>query len=308
MNDRRSIDNDIDADFVQASISLCICTMNRPDDLDRCLKAVFQSSILPDEVIVSDDSLDSQPAQSVVANYPGVIYQQGPRRGLSPNRNACIRASKGSHIIFIDDDVCVPPNFFATARKIIDRCDDRAIVTGYEIKHGEKTEKVVPHNLDFWGLQRVPVRDDYRAIVINSTIFPRRLFQQASFDENLRYGSEEIDMAVHAVAMGYRIVYDNSLYVDHYPSPINREQYQQFIHASRLYATLKSYWQYERSAFKALAYLLLAPLQLAGSSFRRNGLRGLRESFNSIALAGRYLLTYLTGLERANKSQFKLIR
>jgi glycosyltransferase involved in cell wall biosynthesis len=262
--------------------------MNRPDDLNRCLASVFQNSEKPDEVIVSDDSPDSQSTQAVVAKYPEVFYQQGPRRGLSPNRNACIQHSKSSHIIFIDDDVCVPPEFFATARKIIDSSDEQTIITGYEMKHIESIQKVVPHNADFWGLQRIPVCNEYRAIVINSTIFPRSLFQQALFDENLRYGSEEIDLARHAVALGYRIFYRDSLYVDHYPSPINREQYKQFVHASRLYVTTKNYWKYERSVFKTLAYIVLAPLQLAGSAFRRGDARGVWESFKSTALACHY--------------------
>ncbi|MFM7440589.1 MAG: hypothetical protein ACKO2V_18665, partial [Snowella sp.] len=99
-----------------------------------------------------------------------------------------------------------------------------------------------------------------------------------------------IDIAKHAVARGYRIFYDDSLYVDHYPSPINREEYKQFVHASRLYVTAKSYWQYERSFFKTFAYILLAPLQLAGSSFRKGDFLGVKGVFKSTVLAFGYLL------------------
>lgn len=271
------------------SISLCICTMNRPDDLSRCLQSVFQGVEKPDEVIVSDDSPENQPTQQVVAEYPGVIYQRGPRRGLGPNRNACIQRAKSNHIIFVDDDVCVPPNFFAKARRLIATSAPKMLITGYEMKHGEETKKIIPHNTDFWGLQRVPVHQEYRAIVINSTIFPRSLFEKALFDENLRYGSEEVDIAQHAVALGYPIAYEDSLYVDHYPSLTNREQYKQFVHASRLYATTKAYWYYERSIFKTLAYIVLAPLQLAGSAIRRGDLRDVWGAFQATTLASQYL-------------------
>ena len=265
--------------------------MNRPEELEHCLETVFQSVEKPDEVIVSDDSLNGQPTQIVVAKYSGVLYQQGPRRGLGPNRNACIQKSNSSYIIFVDDDVRVPPEFFAIARKLIASANAKTIITGYEMKHCEETQKIIPQNTDFWGLQRVPVRNEYRAVVINATIFPCSLFKKALFDENLRYGSEEIDMAMHAVSLGYYIAYDDSLYVDHYPSPTNREQYKQFVHASRLYATTKAYWQYERSVFKTLAYILLAPLQLAGSAIRRGNLRDTWGAFKATALAGRYLFT-----------------
>ena len=52
------------------------------------------------------------------------------------------------------------------------------------MKHGEGSQKIIPHNADFWGLQRLPVRQEYRAIVINSTIFPRTLFENALFKDS----------------------------------------------------------------------------------------------------------------------------
>src|SRR5579883_837917 len=146
-------------------LSYCICTMNRPDDLRRCLAAALAGQERPDEIIVSNDSQEEGPTQEVVAQFPGVLYQRGPRRGLGANRNACIQRSTGTHILFTDDDVQVAPSFFATARRLAAEADARAIVTGYEIKHGpEGPHKVMPHNADFWGLQRVPVQGEYRAV------------------------------------------------------------------------------------------------------------------------------------------------
>jgi GT2 family glycosyltransferase len=136
--------------------------------------------------------------------------------------------------------------------------------------------------------------------VINSTIFPRSLFEKAVFDENLRYGSEELDMAQHAVALGYKIVYEDSIYVDHYSSPVNREQYKRFINASRLYTTVKAYWQYERSLPKTLSYIILSPLQLLGSAVRRGDARAIWGAFQSTALAWRYLSTSPKGTQPRN--------
>lgn len=267
--------------------------MNRPDDLRKCLNTVFNSQETPDEVIVSDDSLEGKLAQEVVTHYPKVIYQEGPHKGLGANRNACIQKAKGDYLIFIDDDVCVSPHFLGTARKIIAKINTQVIVTGYEINYQSGREqpmvKIVPHNPDFWGFQRIPINNNYRAIVINATIFPSSLFKQALFDEHLRYGSEELDMAQHAIALGYQIIYKDSLFVEHYPSPINRNYYEQFIHASRLYATVKAYWQYEKSLIKTLIYLLLAPLQLLGSAILRGNFLALQQAVKSIFLAGSYL-------------------
>ncbi len=279
----------------QNSTSLCICTFKRPKELERCLFSIFKCSEKPNEIIVSDDSPDNQSNLEVIQNYPGIIYQRGPQRGLASNRNACIDRATGSHLIFIDDDVCVPSEFFSIAKQLISSAGLNEIITGYELNHGGagrwegEIRKVVPHNADFWGFQRIPTHQKYCSIVINSTIFPHQLFKQAVFDENLRYGYEEIDMARHAVALNYSISYEDNLYVEHYPSKANREYYQQFIEASRLYATTKSYWQYEKALAKALAYILLAPLHLIGSKIKKLDLPGIFKSIKSIKIAISYL-------------------
>jgi len=279
------------------SISLCICTMNRPDDLNRCLTSIFQAIVLPDEVIVSDDSLDPAATQAIVAKHPTVLYQSGPRKGLSSNRNACIDRARSHYIVFVDDDVRVPPEFIAVAKQMVTISPPGTILTGYEMNHSygmqnqQTVRKVIPQNADFWGVQHIPVQDEYRSIVINATIFPRNLFEQIRFDEHLRYGCDEIDIARHATSLGYKILYQDNLYVHHYPSPVNRDQYKPYVHASRLYTTSKAYWQYERSWLKTLIYLIFAPLQLAGSGLKRGEVSTVWKALQATGIAYRYLFT-----------------
>lgn len=278
----------------EKTIGFCICTMNRPGELENCLRSIFQGEELPDEIVVSDDSPDGNPSREVVSRYRGAIYREGPRRGLGANRNACIEHASAGYLLFIDDDARVSPDFARVARDAIRSAEPNTIVTGYERKHeGGTGQKITPHNLDFFGFQRLPVEGEYRSIVINATVFPRELFDRARFDERLRYGSEEIDMAHHALSLGYRIRYDERLHVDHYPSPTNRERYERYIHASRLYATAKSYWQYERSLPKTLAYAILAPLHLLGSALKKGEGKSVGDSWRSIVLAGQYFVNYL---------------
>jgi GT2 family glycosyltransferase len=272
------------------TLALCICTYKRPDELRRCLSSVFRGDDVPDEVIVSDDSPDEREGRRVAEAFPHVTYHVGPRRGLGPNRNACLDRVRASHVMFVDDDVVLPEAFIATARRVAG--DLRTIVTGHERRHeGGRSHLVTPHNADFLGFQRVPPPDgQQRSIVINATVFPRHLFDEARFDEKLRYGTEEVDMARHAVALGYTIRVAPDLQVDHHPSAANRGEYERYVDASRLYGTLKSYWRYDRSAAKAVAYAAVAPLHLLGSGVRRRGGAGARSALRAIGLAARYTL------------------
>ncbi len=273
----------------ERTLSLCICTRNRPDDLKRCLESVAAESRLPDQVIVSDDSEDDSITRSVVSPYSFVQYQRGPRIGLGANRNACIAAVTSTHVSFIDDDVTLPATFVENAFSLLALCEAAGgpfILTGTERKHSAREVLTIsPGNPDFWGYQRLQPEGRCRAIVINAAVFPSRLFSTALFDPQLRYGSEEIDMVRHAIALGYSICFRPTLQVDHYPSEINRSEYASVTDASRMYATAKAYWQYEHSFVKTLAFALVAPPKLAFALGRRSGLKGVKLAIEATQLA-----------------------
>lgn len=273
------------------SLAVCICTMNRPGELDACLASLLAGTVRPHQVIVSDDSSDARASQQVALRHGGVAYQRGPRRGLGANRNACLGAVSASHVMFIDDDVRMPATAVHNALRLIAGLDGRTILSGYEINHaGGQTRKVTPHAADFLGFQHVPTSGDCRAIVINATVFPGALFHAAQFDPRLRYGCDEIDIARHALALGYRILYSDELFVEHHPAPANRQMYRRLVHASRLYATAKAYWAYERSLSKTIAYCAVAPLHLLASAAKRGRPGMVAEAVAAVAQATRYAM------------------
>lgn len=275
------------------SFAICICTRHRADDLRKALQSIADSPRMPDQVIVSDDSDDGRTLEKVAAQFPFAQYQRGPRIGLGANRNACLARLRCSFVSFIDDDVVLPPTFIPLAYQL---CDANAskepapIVSGVERKHtpGEGPVRIEPHNADFWGYQRVKPGGELKAIVINAGIFPAELFEKAQFDPRLRYGSEEIDMIRHAYALGYRVEFEPDLWVDHFPSPLNREEYRDVVDASRMYATAKDYWQYQKNAGRAITFAVLAPLKLAIALTRRSGLKGLANAMRATARAVSY--------------------
>ena len=276
------------------TFTACICTRNRPNDLRRCLHSLSLSGPDgPEQVLVSDDSTDgpdADAARAVAGEWAGVTYQAGPRKGLGPNRNACLAAAHGTHLCFFDDDVVVPPAFWPAARQAA-RAHPHRVVTGRELNHNQQPPyTVTPHNIDFWGLQRVPPGDGpLRAVVINACVWPAALFAEAGgFDALLRYGAEEVDMAQRAASSGFPIVYDDALWAEHFPSPAARENYGVLAHAARLYATARAYREYEHRPVKAALYDLLAPLQLLGSAAKSGRPAAVRSALQSIGMAWGY--------------------
>jgi glycosyltransferase involved in cell wall biosynthesis len=244
--------------------------MNRPDELNEALLSLKTSLAQPLEVIVSDDSREdlAERVRGVTQAHPGVIYLRGPRKGLSANRNACLKIVRGELVSFIDDDQKLHPEFLLRGPEEYIRLrelhgTERIIVTGNQTLPEGPLD---PSNLNFLGFftGQLPREGQPNAICIGAALIPAGLFRQAQFDENIFFGSEESDISFHAAFLGYRIIYVGSLTNYHYPSSVNRDLYEGKVLQSRLYFGLKRYWIYKRSLPRFLLFNLYAFVNAVG--------------------------------------------
>ena len=258
------------------TVSLCICTRDRPVELERCLSSVAAGAKSPEAVVVSDDGNSPAETKDLVESLGEPFkYVAGPRRGLAANRNNCLSHVGTSHVAFIDDDV-LTPNDFVSSLATAAEASREAVVTGWErrLVDDRTYARITPHDADFWGLQRRPPGGSPRSIVINATVFPMALFDQIRFDERLQYGSEEIDIAQHAAALGVAIRFDESLWVEHRPSREGRDGYSGLAESSRIYQNIKRFAAYEESPLRALVFAVLDPARVIMSGARRGGPAG----------------------------------
>ena len=104
------------------SISLCICTYNRCDELQKTLDSLVHiapSLFEGDELIVVDNNSSDQTAQ-IVERYCTqlpVKYLFEKTQGLSAARNCGIKRFKNAVIVFIDDDITVTNGFLQAYRQ-----------------------------------------------------------------------------------------------------------------------------------------------------------------------------------------------
>jgi GT2 family glycosyltransferase len=148
---------------------------------------------------------------------------------------------------------------------------------------------VEPSDVDFLGFQRRRYADGepLNTVVINATVWPRRLFELVRFDQRLRYGSDEVDISYAARAAGARIVICRDAINEHHPSEINRIGYVDEAHVSRLLATLKRYWRYQQRPFATAMFIVLAPMHLVAASIRQAGPRGAVQGLRILWIAFR---------------------
>ena len=275
--------------------SVCICTRNRPGDLARALRSVEASTYPAHQIVVSDDSTDTLTREMIAADFPQVVFLEGPRRGLGANRNCALDAVTGTHVAFIDDDATLSIDFLACMADSLQhggQHPEKLIVTGYELNRGER---VYANATTFLGFQSRPYRtgDNHDTVVINSAVFPAWLFKLIRFDEHLVYGYDEVDIVMRATLQGKCVVrLLPEVFNSHFPSAVNRDYYAAFLEASRIYVTHKRYRWFERNRPKAALYLTLAVTHNLLYNLRAHGPKGLASSVRTLSHASSYIRRY----------------
>lgn len=116
----------------EVSVSVVICTRERPAQLIQCLKSLQNLSQLPQEIVVVDNAPTSEATREAVAQIPNVKYVREPRPGLSGARNTGILHSTGDIMAFTDDDVMLHPEWLTRLLRGFENSNVMSI-TGYAI-------------------------------------------------------------------------------------------------------------------------------------------------------------------------------
>lgn len=93
------------------SLTVAICTKDRPEPLARCLASLerLRGASLNSafEVLVVDNAASDARTRDLVATFAGVRYAAEPRPGLDFARNRAVEDARGDLLAFLDDDVVV---------------------------------------------------------------------------------------------------------------------------------------------------------------------------------------------------------
>lgn len=105
---------------LQIELSVIVCTRNRARQLATLIQCLgLQKNIenLNWEIIIVDNNSNDNTKEVAYAFCEGsnlkINYIFEPRIGLACARNAGVLASKGSYLLFVDDDVLVPKEFLS---------------------------------------------------------------------------------------------------------------------------------------------------------------------------------------------------
>ena len=218
------------------SMSVVVCTRDRPEALRRCLAALAALDPAPDEVVVVDNAPADGATRRVVEAAPGAVrYVAEPEPGLSAARNAGLRAATGDVVAYTDDDVEVHPRWALRLRSAFDAPGVWAVTglvlpaeleTGaqllFERNHGGFGwgYRAQTFDAEFFGRMRRHAVPVWQLGAGANMAFRREAFEAVGgFDERLGAGasgcSEDSEMWYRVLAGGGQCRYEPSAVVFH---------------------------------------------------------------------------------------------
>jgi GT2 family glycosyltransferase len=281
-----------------ASVSVCIRTLDRLDAVEQVLISVGELDYTPSEVIVLDDSPTGSARALIEERFPQVTYVEGPRRGIGASCNHVVREASGDYVLMLDDDVVVTPG---SLRRLIEcAVGSRKTIASSLIREPD-LGVIEPRDQGFLGFQDQDYSpgDVVKTVVMPATLFPRGVFDEVRFDERV-LAYEEVDFANRAVASGYEIVVCRDVVNEH--NPLRKPSWARYgpaLDAARLYVTFKRYAVTEKKRLRALCFALYAPLHVLGSSVKAEGLAGVRRAGQVVWLAAGYVASYAREAHRS---------
>lgn len=115
------------------SVTVAVCTRNRPDDLERCLDSIaaaVEAFAGTADVLVVDNAPPDDATEQVVRRRQGVRYLREPVAGLDVARNRALARARGEWLVFVDDDVRVDEGWLAGLASAWEEHPDAAAVVG----------------------------------------------------------------------------------------------------------------------------------------------------------------------------------
>ncbi len=252
----------------RVKVSVIIPTFNRPKELSRCLRALREQALLPDEVIVVNDG--GKRVDFKVENFVFKAFFLKRGKGQVWAKNLGAEKARGEILVFIDDD-CVPERDWLQRLVRIFKYEEIAVVFGRIRERKTKSKKDtfsdIILNLPFYPLYLLIRKQQ------GGTIYPtgrvdsdlntekrgfchwggagnmairKSCFEKVGgFDSRLLPGAalEEPDLAFRVDKVGGRIFYNGRARVAHYSSPprrLNPEKEISNLRANEIYFGLKN--------------------------------------------------------------------
>ncbi len=219
------------------SLTVAICTKDRPENLARCLQSLLnlQPPASKLEILVIDNAPSNKLTQELVASLPSICYVQELKPGLDFARNRALHSATGELLAFLDDDVVVDRKWLEGLMEAWAENRDAAAFTGLVLPYELATEAQILFE-QRGGFRRGFEKIRYGQILPGNPLHPcgagifgagcnmafhrEILLKIGGFDEALDTGAPlpgggDLDIFYRVIRAGYPLVYEPQYLVFH---------------------------------------------------------------------------------------------
>ena len=218
------------AEHSQHGVSVIVPTLQRGDFLADCLRDLAAQTHERLEVVIVDqsDSVPPQVAEALKLLGDRASHYRVNFRGLPSARNFGWQFAKHERLIFVDDDVRIPPDFVTRHLDALSTPGVGIVAGGFdEPKRGHDAGPNTGHffrrtcnpHRGFAATGRFEVD---HAQGCNFATFKSVLQRVGGFDETLNYGAalyEDLDFALRVSRTGLKVLFDGAARLTHLVAP-----------------------------------------------------------------------------------------
>jgi glycosyltransferase involved in cell wall biosynthesis len=263
------------------TISVIVCTRDRPEHLARCLDSILASEYADLELVVVDQSTTDASSHLLAACEDDrlvVLRLEGP--GKSRALNAAMAAARGEILALTDDDCAVPKDWLRRALTVLAAEPQASIVFGAlaAAPHDRRKGYVPAFSPERYQVFRRPALRS-RLGMGGNMVVRRSVFRTiGAFDEAVGPGSrfrsgDDLDLAYRALRRGHVVVNDPANVVIHWGMRDYATGAAQRLVANYHYGIGAIYARHAVEGDRGAAGMLGAEMLRLGSQVLLNGLR-----------------------------------
>jgi glycosyltransferase involved in cell wall biosynthesis len=262
------------------SLTVAICTKDRPDYLQRCLKPLCTLQQTDSfEILVVDNAPSDKQTYDLVQSLSTVRYTCEPKPGLDFARNRALQEATGEILAFLDDDVVVDRGWLSGLQESWSENPDAGAFTGLVLPYELETEAQIIfeqrggfrrgfEKLRYQGSTQegnplYPCGAGIFGAGCNMAFRREVLLKLGGFDEALDTGASlpgggDLDIFYRVIRAGYPLVYEPQYLVYHqHRRELEKLQRQYWSWGAGFMAfVIKSYQEDSKQRLKFLALIL----------------------------------------------------
>ena len=196
-------------------ISVVMPVYNEEKNIVDTLNALFNNTVLPDEVIVADGGSSDNTVALIKNKFPQVLVVDNPKRNAASGRNVGIKHAKGDIIAFTDGDCIVQNDWIEKISEAFAKYDIDGL--------GGKVEIATPinHIEEYWGnlawklimsfgdepyiVDQCKLNDAF--VTANCAYKRKLLVKLKGFSNWFANNAEDVDLCWRAIKYGAKLMY-----------------------------------------------------------------------------------------------------